>query len=450
MQFHKKQLKPLVVFLCLLMGSAAVLRLTGTLKHAPTGGPRLVSVVPLPEPEGATCEWMPASTASTLASALAKEPPADTETPDSTLLERAPLRVIRDTYATYSAIAVDPTFNEVFLQDENLFGIKVFNRLENTPRGANFTEPKRILGGVQTKLEFNCALYIDPSSGDVYSVNNDTVDTMAVFPHDAKGDVKPMRELHTPHRTYGIAVDEDAQELFLTVQHPPQVAVYKKMAQGNDKPVRALKGNHARLEDAHGIAVDPKDQLMFVGNHGSTSYYAAREPGKEGSSEGRGEGAIAPGTGKFEPPSITVYPLKANGDTAPIRVIQGPKTQLNWPATLFMDTGHSELYVANDVGDSILVFRATDDGDAAPVRVIKGAKTSIKNPTGVFVDSKHDEVWVSNMGNHRATVYSRTANGDVAPLRTIRSAPEGKLAMAIGNPGAAGYDSKRQEILVPN
>ena len=39
---------------------------------------------------------------------------------------------------------------------------------------------------------------------------------------------------------------------------------------------------------------------------------------------------------------------------------------------------------------------------------------------------------------------------DVAPKRVIRSAPEEKIAQAIGNPGAVGYDSKREEILVPN
>ena len=66
------------------------------------------------------------------------------------------------------------------------------------------------------------------------------------------------------------------------------------------------------------------------------------------------------------------------------------------------------------------------------------------------MDFKNDELWVSNMGNHRATVYARTANGDVPPKRVIRSAPADKLALAIGNPGAVGYDSKREEILVPN
>ena len=156
------------------------------------------------------------------------------------------------------------------------------------------------------------------------------------------------------------------------------------------------------------------------------------------------------GSGKFLPPSISVYPLKASGDIPPLRVIEGPNTRLNWPATVSLDQEHGDLYVANDADDSILVFRTTDHGDVAPRRVIKGPQTGIKNPTGVFVDMKNEELWVSNMGNHSATVYSLSANGDVAPLRTIRSAPLGKLALAIGNPGAVGYDSKRDEILVPN
>jgi DNA-binding beta-propeller fold protein YncE len=170
---------------------------------------------------------------------------------------------------------------------------------------------------------------------------------------------------------------------------------------------------------------------MFVSNHGNAR-------------------AGKPEYGKFEPPSITVYPMKASGDVAPLRVIEGPKTQLNWPAHLWVDEQRGEFYVANDAGNSVLVFRTTDSGDAAPARIIKGNKTQIKNPMGVFLDAAHDELWVSNMGNHRATVFARTANGDVEPKRVIRSAPPEKTALAIGNPGAVGYDSKREEILVPN
>ena len=86
----------------------------------------------------------------------------------------------------------------------------------------------------------------------------------------------------------------------------------------------------------------------------------------------------------------------------------------------------------------------------APTRVLKGPKTQIKNPTGVYVDQTNNELVVANMGNHRATVYARTAQGDTPPLRVIRAAAEGTPALQIGNPGAVAYDSKRDEILVPN
>jgi hypothetical protein len=85
-----------------------------------------------------------------------------------------------------------------------------------------------------------------------------------------------------------------------------------------------------------------------------------------------------------------------------------------------------------------------------PQRVLKGPKTGIKNPTGLFVDTINNELVVSNMGNHSAVVFPRTSQGDVTPIRTIRGGPLGQPALQIGNPGAVAYDSKREEILVPN
>ena len=42
------------------------------------------------------------------------------------------------------------------------------------------------------------------------------------------------------------------------------------------------------------------------------------------------------------------------------------------------------------------------------------------------------------------------AAGDTAPLRVVRAGPLDKEALNIGNPGALAFDSKREEILVPN
>jgi DNA-binding beta-propeller fold protein YncE len=356
-------------------------------------------------------------------------------------------------------VVVDPIRDEIVLQDENLFQIMTYDRTANTPPKAAFTEPKRVIGGSNTKIEFNCGLYVDPQSGDIYSISNDTVDTMVVFSRNQKGNVPPARELFTPHRTFGIAVNEDAQELVLTIQSPPAIMVYHKLAKGKEPPIRIVEGDHTRLEDPHGVALDTKRKVMFVSNHGSVSFskdgrnfmrYPAENGGWHIPNEGERRANILAGSGKFMPPSITVYPLNAEGDVAPVRVIEGPATQLNWPAQIFFDEEHNELYVANDVNDSILVFRGSDNGNATPFRVIKGSKSGIKNPTGVYLDSVHQELVVANMGNHSATVYPRTADGDTPPLRTIRAAPAGRQALEIGNPGAVAYDSRRDQILVPN
>jgi DNA-binding beta-propeller fold protein YncE len=156
------------------------------------------------------------------------------------------------------------------------------------------------------------------------------------------------------------------------------------------------------------------------------------------------------GSGRFEPPSIEIFSATADGDAAPLRVIQGPKTQLDWPGAMSIDPNTGNLYVANDMGQSILVFRKDDQGDVAPARIIKGQKTHLSYPAGVFVDAKNKELWASNIGNSSATVYPLDADGDVAPLRIIRGAEENKQSLRFGKTEAVIYDSKREQLLVPN
>lgn len=63
---------------------------------------------------------------------------------------------------------------------------------------------------------------------------------------------------------------------------------------------------------------------------------------------------------------------------------------------------------------------------------------------------KNQELWVASMGNHTASLFPLTANGNAAPKRVIRGGPSNELSLMIGNPGAVGYDSQRDQILVPN
>src|SRR5437867_9151708 len=269
----------------------------------PIGFPQLVSVEPLQM----CASFSPAAAVPLLAAFQQERGKAVVGRPSQTL-ERAPLRTIRDSFPTYSAVAVDVANNEIVLQDENLFQIMVYDRMANTPPAARLTEPKRIIGGHEHKVEFNCELYIDPKTGDIYSIKNDTLDTLSIFSRKASANVHPDRTLHTRHGTYGIAVNEEAQELYLTVQHQNAVVVHRKIAQGEQKPTRVLEGADVRLADPHGIGIDMKNQLMFVANYGNA------------------KNNKLPGSGTFVAPSINVYPLKAGGDTPPLRVITGPKT----------------------------------------------------------------------------------------------------------------------------
>jgi DNA-binding beta-propeller fold protein YncE len=355
------------------------------------------------------------------------------------LIERPPLRMIKDSNPSFSSVAVNSDNNMLVVTDENLFQVLEYDRRENTPSTARFTEPKRVISGPNTYAEMMCGVYIDPKTLDIYVLNNDTQNWLPVFATDARGNAKPSRVLAAPHGTFGIAVNEDNQEMFLTVQHQNAVYVYRKGAVNEEKPLRVLRGNDTQLEDPHGIAIDTKNNLIFVSNYGNAQ---VSEPAT-GSSR-------AHSYGKFEAPSVTVYPLTASGNAKPLWTIEGPKTLMNWPTHIALHQDRQELFVANDADDSVLVFSTGAKGDVSPIRVIKGAKTGIKNPPGIALDTKLNELYVANMGKHSITVFPVTANGDVAPLRTIRGGPADSLALNIGNPGAVGYDTKRDQILVPN
>jgi len=353
----------------------------------------------------------------------------------SVAIERPPLRFIKDPNPAFSAVAVDSDSNMLVTTDENLFQIFEFDSRTNTPSQARLSEPKRIIAGTNTMAEMMCGVYIDPATRDIYVVNGDTQAWMPVFSTDARGNVKPNRYLHVPGHPFGMAADEKTQLLYLVIQSNNRIDIYRKPATGNEKPVRSIAGADTQLEDPHGIGLDTKNNLMYVSNFGN-----AQVRGENGAS----------GYGKFEPPSITVYPLNASGNAKPLYTIEGPATLLNWPSHMTFHEERQELFVANDADSSILVFRAGDKGNVAPIRVIKGPKTGIRHPTGIAVDIKKGELFVANIGTPSIPVFPIAANGDTAPLRTIRSGPAGAQGLMIGNPGAVGYDTKREQILVPN
>ena len=85
---------------------------------------------------------------------------------------------------------------------------------------------------------------------------------------------------------------------------------------------------------------------------------------------------------------------------------------------IFYDEIHDEIVVPVALGGAVLTLPGDAAGDAPPKRVLQGPKTGIVQPDTIFVDLKHDELIVES-GDDAVLVFPRTAEGDVAPSRRI-------------------------------
>jgi DNA-binding beta-propeller fold protein YncE len=362
-----------------------------------------------------------------------------------------PTRVVSDPYPTLHSVAVDAEHDRVFVSDPNRHALWSYDRLAAST-GPEPVTPLTSIRGPSTGMMFVAAVTVDPSAQEVYTVDNDIGDRLMVFPYDANGNAKPKRVLSVPHQAWGVSINQARNEIAVSVEAPREIAIYKREASGIDAPLRIIRGPKTGLGDPHGVFFDGKNNELVVANHGNQNGRQT-PPGDAPTSRPRGGAATAAEPlvgGRFEEPSITVYPGGAKGDVAPARRIQGAKTGLNWPMALNVDVDHDEIAVANSGDSSVRIFRRTDAGDIAPLRVLKGPRTGIHGPMGVTFDVKNNEIWVANYGDHTALVFARTASGDAAPKRILRNAPSGSATVGFGNPGAVAYDSKRDEILVPN
>jgi DNA-binding beta-propeller fold protein YncE len=361
-----------------------------------------------------------------------------------------PVRVVSDPYPTLHSVVVDAERNKVFFSDPNRHALWSYDRLAASA-GKREVEPLTGIRGPSTGMMFIAAVTLDREKQEIYTVDNDIGDRLMVFPYDADGNVKPKRVLDVPHQAWGISISDERNEFAVTVEAPREIVIYRKGAEGHEAPLRTIRGPNTRLGDPHGVFFDGANNELVVTNHGNQGGRAPA-PG-DAPARQRGSRVAEPQPiegGKFEEPSITVYPGDAKGDAAPLRQIQGDKTGLNWPMALDVDRTHNEIAVANDGDSSIRIFRRTDTGNVAPVRVIHGPRTLVTGPMGVAYDLKNGEIWVANYGDHTALVFPITANGNVPPKRILRNAPQGSPTVGFGNPGAVAYDSKRDEILVPN
>jgi hypothetical protein len=118
-------------------------------------------------------------------------------------------------------------------------------------------------------------------------------------------------------------------------------------------------------------------------------------------------------------PSVLVFATTAIDNTAPLRTIAGPNTQLDAPATVTIDEVNGELFVVDFFGQAIRVYDLAADGDAAPLRtLVNGPNSNLSQPRSLVIDHVNDEILVVSI-NNGIRAFPRTASGDAVPLRTI-------------------------------
>jgi len=356
-----------------------------------------------------------------------------------------PVRSVSDPYPVFNGVAVDPDNNLVVMTDVNRKTLVVYDRRTAATNPADLTLPLRQIIGPETNLGFVAGVALDPDRREILTVNNDIEDTMVGLPYAANGNQVPSRLLAVPHQAWGIALGRSMGEMCLTVEDKNAVVFYPRDANGVSRPKRTIAGPDTELADPHGLYWDERHNEITVANHGN---FKGMFKDTGGGCEPTG--TADPEAGEFKLPSINIYAGDAEGNSRPLRKIQGQHTELDFPMGLSVDEAHGEIIVANNGSNSVLIFRRGATGDVAPARVIAGDRTGINHPMGIALDTKNDEIWVSNFGDHTAVAFARNASGNAAPKRVIRTAPVGTPNAGFGNPQTAAYDSKRQEILVPN
>jgi hypothetical protein len=132
--------------------------------------------------------------------------------------------------------------------------------------------------------------------------------------------------------------------------------------------------------------------------------------------------------------AILTFRGGADGEEPPVRVIQGPKTQILGVGAMdkvTIDPENGDIYLAT-AKHNILVFPYGSSGDVAPVRELGGPDTQIRfleqgvgsgNTPPIRVDPVHNLLIVPSRPTGQLAgllIFDRHASGNTKPLRVIR------------------------------
>ena len=104
----------------------------------------------------------------------------------------------------------------------------------------------------------------------------------------------------------------------------------------------------------------------------------------------------------------------ADGAQPTTRRIEGQETLLaRTMHAIHYNEVRDEIVVPNQFAQAILTFHGSAAGETPPLRIIQGDRTQLRGSSGVIIDSKNEEVIMENL------VFAIDADGNVPPKRVL-------------------------------
>lgn len=345
-------------------------------------------------------------------------------------------------------------------------------------------EPTKIADAPDASLALEECAWQSPASTPIH----DKRDPLLGLPG---GDIPPIRRLHDPYPEFnGIAVDPVNNVVALTDQNLKSLLIYDRRVESakpanSTEPLKQIIGPLTGMGFISGIAIDPVEREVFVGNNDIEDRMVVFSLDAEGN--------VTPKRELYTPTNIwglaldrthneialtnqwynavIVYRRDANRFESPLREIVGPNTGMGDPRGVYIDSANDELIVASQgyfrgelirtdytqrfgpllpstghiTSPSIRVFERTATGNTKPVRVIEGSQTLLNWPMGISADNTHNEIAVANNAGNSILIFRRTDTGDVAPIRSIA----GDIT-ELDHPVGVYIDTKNDELGVAN
>ena len=167
----------------------------------------------------------------------------------------------------------------------------------------------------------------------------------------------------------------------------PTINVYPATGDGNLSPISTISGADTGLSWVSAMTLDPNGNLYALN-------------GEE----------------------VSIYSAGSTGDAAPINIFTSSFTGINGSQGIALDSA-GKMYVANSYGGpdfphgSLSVFAPGSYATTAPVSVIEGDNTGLNYPQKVALDAR-GSISVLN-SNNAITVYPAGSTGNVTPSATI-------------------------------